>query len=300
MGMTSRVTQSMINTQLIRNLNKNMMRMDNSQNQLATGRRINRPSDDPVGISYSMRYRSELSANSQYKENVDSAISWLDQADTTSNLIGTLFQRVRELAVQGANGSNPQSARDAIASEVSELHKQLITLGNSQFNGKYIFNGQKTDIEPYSSEFPADSVPDEGQIGFEIGVGVKISVSVSGSRVFGTPEDPDNAFAMLTELRDSLVNGDDQGIQSALGHLDSRLNKFLEVRADIGAKLNRIELAKDRLEDININVQQLQSYTEDADMAALITALKTDEAVYQASLSVGSRIIQSTLIDFLR
>jgi len=289
----------MLNTQLIRNLNKNMARMDNLQNQLATGRIINRPSDDPVGISYSMRYRSELSANTQYGENVDSSLSWLEQADTTSNLIGSLFQRVRELTVQGAHDSNPQSARDAIASEVNELSEQLITLGNSQFNGKYIFNGQKTDLEPYSRTDPSSSIPDEGLIAIEIGVGVKISVSVSGSRVFGSSTDADNAFKILSDLKNSLTSGDSAGIQTAMGHLDTRLNKFLEVRADIGAKMNRISLAKDRLEDININVRQLQSKTEDADIAALITSLKTDEAVYQASLSVGSRIIQPSLIDFL-
>lgn len=298
--MGSRVTQGMLNTQLIRNLSNNLSRMDNSQNQLATGRRINRPSDDPVGISYSMRYRSELSANKQYEENVDSSISWLEQADTTADLIGSVYQRVRELNVQGANGSNPQSARDAIALEVAELKSHLVTLGNSQFNGKYIFGGQMTNIEPYSKDYPEGNSPDEGLINIEIGVGVKIPVSVSGSRVFGAATDSDNAFRLLSDLEAALKNGDDQGIQSAMGRLDTRIDKFLEVRADIGAKVNRIELAKERLGDININVKQLQTKVEDADIAALITSLKTDEAVYQASLSVGSRIIQPSLLDYLR
>ncbi|MEX1028743.1 MAG: flagellar hook-associated protein FlgL [Paenibacillaceae bacterium] len=298
--MTSRVTQSMMNSQLIRNLNKNMARMDNSQNQLATGRRINRPSDDPVGISYSMRYRSELSGNTQYQENVDSAISWLEHADSTGEQIGNLLQRVRELAVKGANGTNPQVALSSIASEVSQLRDQLVSFGNGQFNGKYLFNGQKTDLEPYSKTDPANSVVDDGQIVFEIGVGVKISVNVTGSAVFGAAGDADNAFKMMDDLHAALLADDTPGINNALGNLDSRFNKFLEVRSDIGAKVNRIELAQDRLKDININLKILQTKTEDADMAELITSLKTDEAVYQASLSVGSRIITPTLIDFLR
>jgi flagellar hook-associated protein 3 FlgL len=298
--MSSRVTQSMLNFQLTRNLNKNMARMDDAQNQLATGRRINRPSDDPVGISYSMRYRSEQSANTQYSENVDSALSWLDHADNTANQIGNLFNRVRELAVQGANGTNPQNALNAIASEVEQLRDQLITLGNSQFNGKSIFNGQMTNIDPYSKTNPAGDATDDGGIQFEIGVGVNISVNISGNEILGHPSDTDNAFKMMDDLHTALINGDSTGINAALSELDTRVDKFLEVRAEIGAKVNRIELAGDRLKDIDINLQQLQTKTEDADMAELITKLKTDEAVYQASLSVGSRIIQPSLIDFLR
>jgi flagellar hook-associated protein 3 FlgL len=298
--MSSRVTQSMLNSQLTRSLNKNMGRMDNSQNQLASGRRINRPSDDPVGISYSMRYHSELSSNTQHSENVDSAISWMEHADNTTDQIGNLFHRVRELAVQGGNGSNPQAALNSIASEVDQLSEQLIALGNSQFNGKYIFNGQKTDVKPYSQTNPQGDAADNAKINFEIGVGVHIAVNISGNALLGDPSDTDNAFKMLKDLSSSLRSGNTVGVGNAIGQLDTRVDKFLEVRADIGAKINRIELAGNRLKDIDINVQQLLSKTEDADIASLITKLKTDEAVYQASLSVGSRIIQPSLVDFLR
>lgn len=298
--MSSRVTQSMLNFQLTRNLNKNMARMDHAQNQLASGRRINRPSDDPVGISYSMRYHSELSVNTQHSGNVDSAISWMEHADNTADQMGNLFHRVRELAVQGANGTNPQAALNALASELGQLREQLVTLANSQFNGKYMFNGQKTDVQPYSKTNPSGDAADDAKINFEIGIGVNIAVNISGNAILGHPTETDNAFKMMDNLYASLINGNTAGVSSAIGQLDSRVDKFLEVRADIGAKVNRMQLAGDRLKDIDINVQQLLSKTEDADIAALITKLKTDEAVYQASLSVGSRIIQPSLIDFLR
>lgn len=147
--MSGRVTQSMMNTQLIRNLNLNMSRMDNLQNQLSTGRRINKPSDDPVGISYSMRYRSELAANDQYQKNVDSAISWLENTDKTLGQVGDVMHRMRELAVKAANGTNPQMALDAIKEEIGQLQSQLVDIGNTDFNGKFIFNGQMTNVAPY-------------------------------------------------------------------------------------------------------------------------------------------------------
>lgn len=298
--MATRVTQGMINSQLLRNLNSNISRMNDTQNQLATSRRINKPSDDPVGISFSMRYRSEISANNQYMENVDSALSWLEFSDSALGQTGDILQRARELTVRAANGTNPQDALNAIASEVDQLNEQLITIGNSEFNGKYVFNGEMTDIPPYSLGTASSDITDSAAIQFEIGTGVKIAINVTGNAVFGEPGANDNAFKILADLKTALSSNDFAAVDDTLGKLDSRLDSFLGIRADVGAKLNRIQLADDRLKDININMQTLQSKTEDADMAELITSLKTDENVYQASLSVGAKIIRPSLIDFLR
>ena len=303
--MVGRVTQGMINTQLLRNLNHNYSTMHNLQNKLGTGRDINKPSDDPVGLSFAMRYRSELSANEQYQENVDSALSWLDHTDSMLNQANNVLHRIRVLTVQGANGSNPDLATDAIKDEIGELYDHLVNVGNSQFNGKYVFNGQITDVPPFTAENAMNESTDDGEILFEIGVGVKIAVNVPGDRVFGglnpdgTPQ-ADNIFKVTQEIMTALENNDSAEVSDLLGDLDSRMNKFLEIRAEVGAKLNRIELSSSRLEDIGINLQTMQSKTEDADIPALITNLKTSKNVYQASLSVGAKIISASLVDFLR
>lgn len=307
----SRITQNMMNTQLVRNLYTNLNNMDRLQNQLATGRKINKPSDDPVGISFAMRYRSDLTANEQYQQNVSSSISWLEYTDSMLGQANSVFQRVRELSVQGANGSNPQLAADAIRAEIVQLKEQLVKIGNSEFNGKYVFNGQITDKAPYSELSGAKNyddgtgnsdqgLTDQGLIQFEIGVGIKIPVNTTGNNIFGQPDDPDNAFKVLDDIAGYLAAGDFASVSNSLGRLDTRINKFLETRSDIGAKLNRIELADERLKDIDLNLQTLQSSTEDADLAEVVTDLKVKENVYQASLSVGAKIIQPSLVDFLR
>lgn len=298
--MPNRVTQGMMNTQLLRNLSNNVKKNSYLQNQLATGRTINKPSDDPVGISYSMRYRSELSSNDQYQKNVDNALSWLEYTDTTLDQANSVLQRVRELAVSGANGTNPQEALDSIKSEIDQLREQLVTIGNSQFNGKYVFNGQKTDTKPYDLATAATDPVDTGSIQFEIGVGVTLPVNINGAAVFGSPGAADNAFKVLDDLSNALGSGDQTTVSNLIGTLDDRINSFLALRSEIGAKTNRIELAQDRLEDIGVNLQSLQSKTEDADIPTVITNLKTGENVYQASLAVGAKLISSSLIDFLR
>ncbi|GAB2721186.1 flagellar hook-associated protein FlgL [Paenibacillus thermoaerophilus] len=299
--MPLRVTQGMLNNQFMRNLSNNMRRMDVIQDQLSTGRRINKPSDDPVGITYSLRYRSELSANEQYQRNTDAALSWLDQTDSSLNQAGEILQRVRELTVQGSNGTNPPAAMDAIRKEIEQLKQQLVDVASTTLDGKYIFNGQKTDQPPYPSvDNAAGAVTDPFSIPFEVGLNVEIPVNLTGNDVFGKPTDPDNLFQVLDDLMAHLAANDHGEVSKILGRLDSRMEKFLGFRSEIGARINRIEMMQGRLEDLGINLTSLQSKVEDADMSKLITQLKMDESVYQASLAIGSRLIQPSLIDFLR
>lgn len=295
-----RVTQGMLNTQLLRNLNNNLNRMDNLQQQLATGRRVSKPSDDPVAISFALRYRSEIGMNEQHQRNVDDSLSWLSYTDTLLDQAGNVLHRARELAVQGANGTNPEEAMNSIKSEMEQLYDQMVSIANSKFNGKYVFNGQKTDIEPYNDPDNARMTQtDPGKIEFEIGAGVKLAINVTGEEVFG-PASGDNVFAVLQDLVTSLDDNDHEAVSNLIGKLDDSLDAFLAVRADIGAKVNRVELAESRLQDIDINLQDLKSKNEDADMAEVIMHIKMAENVYQASLSAGARIISPSLVDFLR
>jgi flagellar hook-associated protein 3 FlgL len=294
-----RVTQTMLNTQLLRNLSNNMSRLDKLQSQMSTGRVINKPSDDPVGISFSLRYRSELAEHAQYQRNIDGALSWLEYTDTMLDQTVQVIHRARELAVQGANGTNPQEALNIIAKEIKQLYEQLVDIGNSRFNGKYVFNGEMTDLQPYTMDKAPIQGTDSGKIEYEIGVGVRIAINVTGEDVFGKPGETSNLFLTLRDLVEKLESGNISGVSNVIERLDQRLDKILGVRADIGAKTNRVELAEERIKDININLESLQSKTEDADLAEVIMRLKMDENVYQASLAAGARLIRPSLVDFL-
>jgi flagellar hook-associated protein 3 FlgL len=298
--MGTRITQNMLNTQLMRNLNSNMLRMNDSQNQLATGRRINKPSDDPVGIAFGLRYRSEIAANDQYESNANAAVSWMDYTDVTLGQAGDVLQRVRELTVEASSGTNSAESLAAIKSEITQLTEQMITIGNSEFNGKQVFNGQQTDKKPYTLANAENEETDQLNINFELGAGVKIGISVNGNQIFGKAGDADNLFKVLKDIQTSMDSSDYKALTDDIGRIDKSMDAFLETRADIGAKSNRIEMIQNRLNDIGINLQTLQSKTEDADVAAVITSLKTDENVYNSSLDVGAKLIKPSLIDFLR
>jgi flagellar hook-associated protein 3 len=307
--MMGRVTQGTITAQLLRNISSNLSQSAGLQEKLATGRNINRPSDDPVGITYALRYRSDLAVNDRYQSNVDSATSWLDFNDTMLSQVGDVIKRAKELAVQGSSGTNPQVALDNIANEMEQLKKQIVDISNSQFKGKYIFNGQFTDQMPYDpSQNPSNVVTDNGSVNYIVNTGVQLDVNLIGSEVFGYPpagvtapkNEDDNLFHVLDQMITALRSGDHEGVNGQIQHLETRYNKVLTQQAEVGARVNRIELIEDRLKDLNVNLQTLQSKTEDADMEELIIKAKVNESVYQASLSVGSKVIQPTLVDFLR
>ncbi|MDQ0192186.1 flagellar hook-associated protein FlgL [Paenibacillus wynnii] len=304
-----RVTSNMMNSQLLLNLNRNARTMNDTQLQLATGRKLNKPSDDPVGITYSLRYRAELSSNEQYQENVDSAISWLDFNDTVMTQAGDVVQRLRELTVQGANGTNPQTALDSINAEIKQLKGQLVDISNSQFNGKYIFNGQQYDVKPYDFPTGIDGLPDTsgaalvttdtGIINYAVGESVQLPINITGNEVFGGNE-VDNIFSIIDRISTALASGITSGVSAELANIDTRNDKILTTQANIGAKTNRIELMQSRLNDLEVNLTDLQSKTEDGDYAELLMQSKIQENIYNASLSVGSKIIQSSLVDFIR
>ncbi|ULO07949.1 flagellar hook-associated protein FlgL [Paenibacillus sp. 19GGS1-52] len=304
-----RVTSNMMNSQLLLNLNRNARTMNHTQVQLATGRKLNTPSDDPVGITYSLRYRAELSANEQYQDNVDGAVSWLEFNDTVLTQTGSVMQRLRELTVQGANGSNPQTALNSINEEVKQLKEQLVDIGNSQFNGKYIFNGQQYDVKPFDFSTGINGVldtsgaalvtTDDGLVNYSVGESVQLPINNTGNEVFGGT-DADNIFKVIDRISTALTTGDTAGLSSELANIDTRSNKMLTVQANIGAKTNRIQLMQNRLSDLGVNLTDLQSKTEDADYAELVMNSKVQENVYNASLSVGAKIIQTSLVDFIR
>lgn len=305
--MSLRVTQGMMHMQLMRNLNRNLTQMEQLQQQTTTGRKINKASDDPVGITYSVRYRAEISANEQYQENVDSALSWLDFNDTVVAQAGDVLQRVKELATQGANGTNPDLALDNIKSEIEQLKRQLIDIANSKLNGKYVFNGEQFDKMPYDTTDPAmvarEVATDTGKVKYAVGVNTQLDINFTANQVFGAADPTgtgDNVFSVLDRIITSLDSANHDGVNAEIPNIEKSIDRLLNVRSEIGARVNRVELIQNRLQDLGINLTDMQSKVEDADFEKLLIDTQINENIYQASLSVGAKVIKQSLVDFLR
>lgn len=288
-----RITNSMMVGTLLRDLNTNMEKMAKSQEQLSSGRRINRPSDDPVGLVDALRLRTNLTELNQFQTNANEGSAWLETADLALNEFGNILHRVRELTVQAGNGSLSQNAINGIAKEISQLKEQLVQVGNTKYGDRYVFSGTQTRTPAFDSSgvFQVNG----SSIQFEVGPGVQVPVNVDGATAFG------NVFTVMDNLINDLNAGNISNISGPrLIEIDTVMDNMLSVRADIGARVNRIELAINRMDAQSINMTDLLSKSEDIDMAELITRIKVEENVYRASLAAGARIVQPTLMDFLR
>lgn len=303
-----RITNNMLVNNMMYNMGNNLERLDRVQRQLSTGKKIGAPSDDPIVASRALKMRTDVAEIEQYQKNVDDANSWMEITESTLTNMGDILHRARELAVQGANGSLSPEDTQKVAAEVKQLREQVIQMANTTYGGRYIFSGFKTD-EPLVDSAGLYNIrveylaPNREDIKYEIGIGDKININVLGSELLGGIGDAGTAPKMIEDLDNfitALNNNDPSGIRNAIDRVDENIDNVLMIRSDIGARTNRLELTKNRLMADNTNFTKLMSMNEDADMAEVIMRLKNEENVYQASLAGGARIIQSTLVDFLR
>lgn len=285
-----RVTQSMLSNNMLRNLSNNYNKMGKLQDQLTTQKRITRPSDDPVVAMLGLGYRDSLNKVQQYSRNISEATNWLDSTDDAISQGVKVLQRIRELTVQASNGTYEEGQRGAIAVEVDQLKEQLETIAQTQVGGKYIFNGENTNKAPAAGNFS------DGDIGLEIFDGIKLNVNTKGSELFKS------VFNTLDSLKNKLEDktASDTDISGFLDTLDSEIDHFLKIQADVGAKQNRVDMMKDRLSSQETIATEIMSKNEDVEIEKVITELITQESVQRAALSVGARIIQPSLVDFLR
>ncbi|PCL91532.1 flagellar hook-associated protein FlgL [Paenibacillus lautus] len=296
-----RITQSMMTSSMMSGLQGNYKRLDKYQEQMMTQRRINRPSDDPVGVASALQYRGQITATTQFEQNAEDADAWLKYGDTVMTEVTQIIQKLSELAVQGGTDTVPADARANIAEEVDQLFQQLVSLGNSQFKGKYIFNGERTDEKPFPDDPTQTAYAlDDGEVRYQVGAGITVSVNTLGEQVFGAYGDTSGIFTVVDNLKKALLADDTAGIQSAIPSLQKNLETTITAQAEMGGKQNRLEFTLSRLGDLNINYMDLQSKVEDADISKVIIDLKTSESVYQASLDTMARIIRPSLLDFLR
>lgn len=295
-----RITNKSVMTNYLFNLNRNLENMQKYQNQLSTGKEISRPSDDPFLATRAMDLQTSLSQNEQYLRNIEDSIGWTEMTDSTLGDMGDVLQRIRELTVYGANGSLSAEDMKAIAGEVGQNIESLAQIGNANYDGRYILAGQETTTPPFETAGSLLSYGgDAGRLDREISENVAMAVNISGDRIVdGTGE---SLGETLKNILDRLESGDNASLSSdSLAKLDGHIEGLLSLRAEIGSKYNRLEAARSKNEAETLSMTELLSKTEDIDMAEKIMEFSVMENVYQASLATGARILQPSLLDYLR
>lgn len=299
--MVTRMSSAQMTRNFLSDIEGNYRSLADSQRQVSTGKRILTPSDDPVGVALSLGLRRDQKAGEAWGRNIDDSLTWMNTTDRALGQALEVVQRARELAVQGGNGTLSAESRGLIADEVDALKSQFTEIGNSSLGGRFIFGGTATDRQPFDPATDTATAPvNTSAINREVAQGSVVSVNVTADRLQDPPGATADIYTVLDGLSTALRTGDFAGITQSLGALDAHQDNISGIRGEQAAKINRLELTASRMQAQKIATGEQLSRIEDVDMAQAITDLTMKETVYRAALATGARVIQPSLVDFLR
>ncbi|HHW42807.1 MAG TPA: flagellar hook-associated protein FlgL [Desulfotomaculum sp.] len=408
-----RITHGMIAGHLVSAIQLNLEGLVKSQERMSTGKKVNRPSDDPSGTSQIMAVMTDLSTTRQYLRNIQDGLSWLNQGDATMGDATGLLHQARTLAVQGANGTLTRDDMALLSQQVDGIIDSMVNVGNASLGGKYIYAGTNNNYPPFERAKSFDSsgnlqividgspykidksffrydntsktitmrttgtpsadititltreantttiedkadpsktiitrysfsgslqlpggtgeqIPlagsitvdnvnntiasidltifkgDEKPIQREISAGSVVDVNSNGKEVFlnqpaaNEDQTKPNIFEKLYLLRDALYTGKYEKVDESLGNMDNAMNWLMEHRVSMGSRTAHLESLQSQLQDQEVRLTGVQSSLQDSDIARATIEFQQKQLSYQAALSAGARLLQTSLLDFLR
>jgi flagellar hook-associated protein 3 FlgL len=293
--MSERITSTMIAGTTLADINAALNGMQRSESELASGKSIQQPSDNPYGASRAIELQSTIDGMSSYAAGAQDGISWTQTASSALSNINEVGQRVRELLVQASNGVNNPIDRTAIAEEVDQLTATVKQDANTQYAGQYVFSGTLTATPPYKA-----GAEDEYQgNAASVAINTNISSLLGNGQGSGDGKLLDTLRTISQHLR-SGVPAEEAALGSTdLKNLDSNLQALTTMQAGAGAVTSQMRVAASRIEDLQITAAKALSSTQDADLAKVSVAYSSEQAAYNAALRAGASIVQTSLLDFL-
>lgn len=297
MALQSRITETSIHTRVLANLQRQLGQTQKIQEQLSSGKILNRPSDSPSGTITSMELRGETRAVEQHSRNADDGVGWLGTLDNALTQSSTLVNRVRDLTVEGLNSaSGTTQSREALAVEVDNIRQQLIGHANSTYMNRPVFGGTTTDGIAYKPD--GTYVGDSGQVMRTVGPNVKVRVDANGPDAFGSG--PTQLFTVLSNISAGLRSNDTAGLDQGLSDLDAAGDILKGTLSDVGARYNRVSQMRESAQDRMLTLKSQLSDVEDVDLPKTIMEMQLQQTAYQAALAASAKVIQPSLIDYLR
>jgi len=292
---TSRITQQTVYKNTFDYLSQSLGKYQDIQQQLASGKQLNRPSDSPQGMVSSLRYRGDMARLDQFGKNIQDGLSWLGTADSALSTVVDQVQSVRNLIIQGQNANLDQAGREALAQQVDQARDALVGVANTQYLGRPIFGGTAGGDTAYDST--GAFLGNTGAVTRTIGFNQQVDVNVTGPSVFG--DQATGLFSTLTQISNDLRSSP-QNLSADMGALDTNLTSVQNAQSVVGASYNRLTATKSRNDDLAMQMKQGLSDIEDVDLPKTIVDLQTQEIAYQAALAATSKVITPSLVDFLR
>ena len=352
-----RIADKMNFDQVNSSLSKNRSDMVELQNQAATQKRVNKPSDDPLAATRVLSARTEVAGNAQFLKSVSQARTFLEYSEQSLGELAEVLTRAKELALSQANdASSSKQSREVTATEIDQLFEQSVQVGNRKLGDRFLFGGFRTTKAPFDSS--GNYRGDSGEIQISIQKEAKVAMNIPGNRVFlgidtkapasagpgqsphfndeqpaapngeknsnvqvrgpassqsagqgpapvadlssGSKSSGVNVFRVLKELTTGLRANDKESVQESLDFLDEALAQVILARSQLGSRVATLNGAMESLQKGQVDAKTLASSLEDVDTFELVNELNKSESTLKASLASSGKLIQPSLLDFLR
>ena len=332
------VTQNSTYTLMKTNLERITTKMQDLQNQGATGLKLNVPSDDPTAIGPVIATRAQLTDTSRYLTTMGTAADQMQSTDTYLGNIQTVLDSAHTLTINAVNGSLSQSDLNSIADQIDQLKQQLLDTSNASINGKYIFAGYQQNTKPFTVNStydpatydPTDSTTwpvlyngDANQTQFEITPGETVQTNITGNELFlgisnsnwqiaGTAANAQpeagkvDIFSALTRASEAIRanNVDDPagpggGMQNSLTALHTGADQADRLRGQLGIQATRVDNATQQQQSVQTDLQQMLSRYQDADAISTFASLTQQQTAYQAALNITAQISKISILDYM-
>lgn len=296
--MFTRITSDLLNNNLLQSLNQTQQAQNDTLTQVETQQRVNLPSDDPAA---SALYANNLAAGAQvtqYLQNINTLNGNLQVADSAMSSAVTLLNRAVTLGTEGGNGTLSLADQQALGQEVGQIQQQMISIGNTTYQGQYIFAGTAAGPAYVANAASPDGVTYQGNTAVnqvEIAPGAQTPVNVPGSQIFQNASG--SVFQALNDLKNALNAGNTAGAQTAANEVNQALNQLSQQRVFYGTTLNRLTDTSSFLTNEQTNLAKQQQSLVGADMATTLTNLSNAETARNAILEAASRISQVSLVN---
>lgn len=292
-----RVTHQVIQRSTLGNLRTNLIAMSELQAKLSSGKSINKASDDPAGAAHSLKLRSDYSAAVQQQRNADDGVGWLSTIDSALTSATAALRQARDLTVQGGNsGALSQSSREALAQEIEGVRDAMLDFANTKYLNRSVFAGTSNAATAFDAATYTYNGSTGSSVERQVAADTTIRADSPGGSVFGTGTG--SVFALLDTIASDLRAGND--VSGHLNEIDTHMQNMLGEVASVGARYSRMLDAQNETADRQVKLKGQLSAIEDVDLASVIVEMQMQEVAYQGALGATAKVLQPTLLDFLR
>lgn len=304
-----RVTDSLMSKRFLRNLSANTSNVMKYQNQLSTLKEVSKPSDDPLKVSKILDLNNSIIQNDQYKTTINDAIQWTNVQDSALSSATESMQRIKTLIQYSANGTLSHEDRQANKAEIESEIQGTIDALNTNFGGRYVFAGMNTTEKPFSIDkddageitgitYNNDKDTGHGNLSREIAPGVSVQLSTDGRNFMNTNGSEDLGTFFSKALK-ALDEDDTEGLSNLLSRADQEIENVVSNRSKTGSIFNRLTATLERNDSEKLNLKTMLSENQDIDLAEKYMQFTMEKSAYQAALSMGTKILDTSILDYL-